>query len=162
ISASLLLSVREVGRDRATDRFARSGEREPKKWAWAQAAASGAVWVAIQATQRAQLDDEPGVKDPSKRAPAAPVAAGTFPGTPSRVRAARVPKVRALRASAGTPWRSVRSSGTPASCCSRRCQSRPLRTPPPLRSTRTGERSVGRKRRRAVVLHWATKCVAVQ
>src|SRR5262249_52836074 len=50
------------------------------------AAAGGTVCVAIQATHRAQLADEPGVKLPSKRAPAAPVAEVTFPGTPSTVK----------------------------------------------------------------------------
>ena len=44
--------------------------------------AGAAECVAIQARQRAQLVEEPGVRLPSRRAPTAPVVAGTLAGTP--------------------------------------------------------------------------------
>ena len=71
----------------------------------------GVVWAAIHARQRAQLIDEPGVRLPSRREPAAPVAEGTFAGTPSSVNAASMPNDIALRTSAGTPTSSVRCNG---------------------------------------------------
>src|SRR5205814_6874782 len=53
--------------------------------------AGGGDWAAIHARQRAQFADEPGVRLPSRRGPAAPVAAGALPPTPSTVSAARRP-----------------------------------------------------------------------
>src|SRR5262245_59570045 len=79
------------------------------------AAAGGTVCAAIQATQRAQLAEEPGVRLPRRRAPVAPVAEVTLAGSPSTVKAASTPQARALRVSAGMPAWSVLSSGTPGS-----------------------------------------------
>src|SRR5262249_59850262 len=99
------------GRRARGPRTSAAGEGGGRTDGSGQATASGAVWALIQATQRAQLDDEPGVRLPSSRAPAAPVAAATLAGTPSTVSAASVPAVSALRASAGPPRRPVRARG---------------------------------------------------
>src|SRR5947209_6690345 len=125
-------------------------------------AAGGTACAAIQARQRPQLAGEPGVRLPSSREPPAPVAEGTLAATPSTVSAARIAKAIALRASAGTPAASVRSTGMPPSCCDSSRHSRPLRAPPPLSRTRSGVRPPGSRRQRAVVMPRATKWLAVQ
>jgi hypothetical protein len=114
---------------------------------------SGAVWAAIQARQRAQFAEAPGVTLPSSREATAPVADGTLAGTPSTVSAASSPKPSALRASPGTPAASVRSRAGPPSSCSSSAQSRPLRDPPPLSRTRSMRAPRGKNRRTAPATH---------
>ena len=96
----------------------------------------------IHERQRAQLAGLPGVKLPSSRAPAAPVADGRLAGTPSRARAARPANATACRASHGRPCSSSLSTGMRSRFCSSSRHSRPLRTPPPLGRMRV----IGRER----------------
>src|SRR5947209_17403789 len=66
----------------------RETETRGQELVYSRSPASGAVWAAIHARQRAQFADDPGVRLPRSRDPAAPVADGRFAGTPSTVRAA--------------------------------------------------------------------------